>query len=332
MFGMRRREFITILGGAAVAWPLAARAQQATMPVIGFLGFGSLENFGPFLTAFRKGLNEAGFVEGQNVAIEYRWAEGQYDRMEKLAADLVRRRVAVIAVPGSPPGARAAKAATSTIPIVFGVGEDPVKLGLVASIARPGANATGINFLSAEVVAKRLALLHELVPGAARVAALINPSDAIRAEAVRNDLQAAVRTLGNVQLQILNASSSREIDAAFAALARERADALFVGPDAFFNTRRVQLANLAAHHSIPTAFAVREYVDAGGLMSYGTSVADMYRQVGVYTGNILKGAKPADLPVLQSTKLELVINAQTARMLRLAVPPSLLALADEVIE
>jgi putative ABC transport system substrate-binding protein len=327
---MKRRAFITLLGGAAAAWPLAARAQEPAMPVIGFLGFGSLDNFGPFLTAFRKGLNEAGFVEGQNVAIEYRWAEGQYDRMEKLAADLVGRRVAVIAVPG-PAGARAAKAATSTIPIVFGVGEDPVKLGLVASIARPGTNATGINFLSAEVVAKRLALLHELVPSAARVAALINPSDAIRAEAVRNDLQAAVRTIG-VQLQILNASSSRDIDAAFAALARERADALFVGPDAFFNTRRVQLANLAAHYSIPTAFAVREYVDAGGLMSYGTSVADMYRQIGVYTGNILKGAKPADLPVLQSTKLELVINAQTARMLRLTVPPSLLSLADEVIE
>jgi len=326
----RRKFLATLLGGAAAAWPLAARAQEPAMPVIGFLGFGSLDNFGPFLTAFRKGLNEAGFVEGQNVAIEYRWAEGQYDRMEKLAADLVGRRVAVIAVPG-PAGARAAKAATSTIPIVFGVGEDPVKLGLVASIARPGTNATGINFLSAEVVAKRLALLHELVPSAARVAALINPSDAIRAEAVRNDLQAAVRTIG-VQLQILNASSSRDIDAAFAALARERADALFVGPDAFFNTRRVQLANLAAHYSIPTAFAVREYVDAGGLMSYGTSVADMYRQIGVYTGNILKGAKPADLPVLQSTKLELVINAQTARMLRLTVPPSLLSLADEVIE
>jgi putative ABC transport system substrate-binding protein len=327
---LRRREFITLLGGAAAAWPLTARARQS-MPVIGFLGFGSLDNFGPFLTAFRKGLNEAGFVEGQNVAIEYRWAEGEYDRMEKLAADLVDRRVAVIAVPGSPPGARAAKAATSTIPIIFGVGEDPVKLGLVASIARPGGNATGINFLSAEVVAKRLALLHELVPSAARVAALINPSDAIRAEAARNDLQAAVRLMG-VQLQILNASSSRDIDAAFATLARERADALFVGPDAFFNTRRVQLANLAAHHSIPTAFAVREYVEAGGLMSYGTSGADMYRQVGVYTGNILKGAKPADLPVLQSTKLELVINAQTARMLRLTVPPSLLSLADEVIE
>src|SRR5262245_34857331 len=225
---MRRREFITLLGGAAAAWPQAARAQQKAVPVIGFLGFGSLENFGPFLTAFRKGLNEAGFVEGQNVAIEYRWAEGQYDRMEKLAADLVGRRVAVIAVPGSPPGARAAKAATSTIPIVFGIGEDPVKLGLVASVARPGGNATGINFLSAEVVAKRLALLHELVPSAARVAALINPSDAIRAEAVRNDLQAAVRTMG-LQLQILNASSSREIDAASAARAATGADALLCG-------------------------------------------------------------------------------------------------------
>jgi putative ABC transport system substrate-binding protein len=322
---------MTLLGGVAAAWPLAARAQQPAMPVIGFLGFGSVENFGPYLAPFRKGLNEGGFVEGQNVAIEYRWAEGQYDRMVKLAADLVDRRVAVIAVPGSPPGARAAKAATSTIPIVFGIGEDPVKLGLVASIARPGGNATGINFLTAEVIAKRLALLHELVPGAARVAALINPTDAVRAEAVRNDLQSAVHIMG-VQLQILNASSGLEIDAALAAVARERADALFVGPDAFFNTRRVQLANLAAHYSIPTAFAVREYVDVGGLMSYGTSLADMYRQVGIYTGNILKGAKPADLPVLQSTKLELVINAQTARMLRLVVPSSLLSVADEVIE
>jgi ABC-type uncharacterized transport system substrate-binding protein len=251
--------------------------------------------------------------------------------MEKLATDLVSRRVAVIAVPGSPPGARTARAATSTIPIVFGIGEDPVTLGLVASIARPGGNATGINFLTAEVVAKRLALLHELVPGAMRVAALINPTDAVRAEAVRKDLQSAVRTMG-VELQILTASSGLEIDAALAAVARERADALFVGPDAFFNTRRVQLANLAAHYSIPTAFAVREYVDVGGLMSYGTSVADMYRHVGVYTGNILKGSKPADLPVLQSTKLELVINAQTARMLRLTVPSSLLSVADEVIE
>jgi putative tryptophan/tyrosine transport system substrate-binding protein len=327
---VKRREFITLLGGAAV-WPLAARAQQPAMPVIGFLGAGSLETWVLYLPAFRKGLNENGFVEGQNVAIEYRWAEGQYDRMVELAADLVRGRVAVIAVPGTPPGARAAKAATSTIPIVFGVGEDPVGLGLVASIGRPGGNATGVNFLTAEVVAKRIALLHELVPGAARMAALINPTDATRAEAVRSEVQAAAQSMG-VQLQILNASTSRDIDAAFAALVRERADVLFVGPDAFFNTRRVQLATMAAHHSIPTAFAVREYVDAGGLMSYGASLTDMFRQTGVYTGRILKGAKPADLPVLQSTKLELVINAQTARMLGLEIPPTLLARADEVIE
>jgi putative tryptophan/tyrosine transport system substrate-binding protein len=328
---MNRRGFFTLLGGVAAAWPLAGRAQQAGMPVIGFLGAGSLDNSGPYLAAFRRGLNEAGFREGQNVAIEYRWAEGQYDRMVELVANLVRSRVAVIAVPGTPPGARAAKAATSTIPIVFGVGEDPVTLGLVASVGRPGGNATGVNFLTAEVVAKRLALLHDLVPGAARVAALINPTDETRAESVRSEVQAAVHTMG-VQLQILNASTSRDIDAAFAALVRERADALFVGPDAFFNTRRVQLATMAAHHSIPTAFAVREYVDAGGLMSYGASLTDMYRQTGIYTGRILKGAKPADLPVLQSTKLELVINTQTARMLGLTVPPSLLSVADEVIE
>jgi putative tryptophan/tyrosine transport system substrate-binding protein len=284
-----------------------------------------------YLAAFRKGLGEIGFVEGQNVAIEYRWAEGQYERMAQLAADLVRRRVAVIAVPGSPPGARAAKAATSTIPIVFSVGDDPVRSGLVASISRPGGNATGINFLTGEVVAKRLALLHELVPNAARVAAFINPADASRAEALRDEVEAAARTVG-MQLQILNPSTNRGIDAAFAALVRERADALFVGPDAFYNSRRVQLANMAARHVLPTAFAVREYVDAGGLMSYGTSLADMYREVGAYCGRILKGAKPSDLPVLQSTKFELVINAQTARMLGITVPPSLLARADEVIE
>src|SRR5262245_6898869 len=328
---MRRRDFISLVGGSAVAWPIAARAQQPSMPVIGFLGVGSLDSYALFLAAFRKGLNEAGFVEGRNVAIEYRWAEGRYDRMVELVADLVRDQVAVIAVPGTPPGARAAKAATSTIPIVFGVGEDPVSLGLVASIGRPGGNATGVNFLTAEVVAKRLALLHELVPGAARLAALINPTDATRAEAVRSEVQAAAHTMG-AQLQILNASTSRDIDAAFAALVRERADALFVGPDAFFNTRRVQLATMAAHYSIPTAFAVREYVDAGGLMSYGASLTDMFRQTGVYTGRILKGAKPADLPVLQSTKFELAINAQTARMLGLTVPSSLLSVADEVIE
>ena len=301
------------------------------MPVVGFLGAGALDNYVLYLAAFRKGLAEIGFVEGQNVAIEYRWAEGQYERMAQLAADLVLRRVAVIAVPGSPPGARAAKAATSTIPIVFSVGDDPVRSGLVASISRPGGNATGINFLTGEVVAKRLALLHELLPGATRVAAFINPADASRAEVLREEVEVAARTVG-MQLQILNPSTNREIDAAFAALVRERADALFVGPDAFYNSRRVQLANMAARHVIPTAFAVREYVDAGGLMSYGTSLADMYREVGAYCGRILKGAKPSDLPVLQSSKFELVINAQTARMLGITVPPSLLPRADEVIE
>jgi putative tryptophan/tyrosine transport system substrate-binding protein len=328
---MRRRAFITLLGGAAAAWPLAARAQQPAMPVVGFLGAGSLDTYVLYLAAFRKGLGETGFMEGQNVAIEYRWAEGQYDRMTELAADLVRRRVTVIAVPGSPPGARAAKAATSTIPIVFSVGEDPVKLGLVASIGRPEGNATGINFFTGELVAKRLAILHELVPGAARVGVFINPSDAPRAEILRRDVDAAARDIG-LQIQILNPSSSREIDTAFAALVRDRADALFVGPDAFYNSRRVQLATMAARNAIPTAFAVREYVDAGGLMSYGTSLADMYRQVGVYSGRILKGAKPSDLPVLQSTKFEFVINMQTARMLGLDVPATLIARADEVIE
>jgi putative tryptophan/tyrosine transport system substrate-binding protein len=327
---MKRRDFITLLGGAAV-WPLAARAQQPSMPVIGFIGPGSLDTYVLYLAAFRKGLNENGFVEGQNVTIEYRWAEGQYDRMPELAADLVRHSVAVIAAPGSPPAARAAKAATSVIPIVFSVAEDPVRIGLVASLGRPGGNATGINFFTGELVAKRLELLHELVPGAVRIAVLINPADATRAELVLNDVQVAARALG-LQIQVFNASTSREIDAAFAALMREGADAVFVGPDAFFNFRRVQLSNLAARHAIPAIFAVREYVDAGGLMSYGTSLADMYRQVGVYTGRILKGAKPADLPVVQSTKFELVINAQTARMLGLTVPPSLLARADEVIE
>jgi putative tryptophan/tyrosine transport system substrate-binding protein len=327
---MKRRGFITLLGGAA-AWPLAARAQQPAVPLIGFLGAGSVDTQFLYLAAFRKGLSETGFVEGQNVAIEYRRAQGQYDRMVELASDLVRRRVAVIAVPGSYPGTRAAKAATSTIPIVFSVGEDPIKTGLVTSISRPEGNATGINFFTGELVAKRLGLLHELVPGAARMGVFINSSDAQRAELLRSDAHAAARDIG-LQLQILTPSTGREIDAAFAALVRERADALFVGPDAFYNSRRVQLANMSARHAIPTAFAVREYVDAGGLMSYGTNLADMYRQVGVYCGRVLKGAKPADLPVLQSTKFELVINAQTARMLGLTIPDKLLVAADEVIE
>jgi ABC-type uncharacterized transport system substrate-binding protein len=327
---MNRRAFIALVGGGA-AWSLGARAQQPAMPVVGFLGAGSPDTYVLYLAAFRRGLGESGFVEGQNVAIEYRWAEGQYDRMAELATDLVRRQVAVIAVPGSPPGARAAKAATSTIPIVFSVGDDPVRAGLVASISRPEGNATGINFFTGEVVAKRLALLHELVPGVNRIAVFINPSDPSRAELLRGEVQVAARDIG-LQVQILNPSTPSEIDAAFAAVVREQAAALLVGPDAFYNTRRVQLATMAAHHSIPTAFAVREYVDAGGLMSYGTSLADMYRQVGVYTGRILRGAKPAELPILQSVKFELVINLQTARMLRLEVPPSLLARADEVIE
>jgi|SRR6516162_2953771 len=269
MSDMRRRDFITLLGTAA-AWPLAAHGQQAAMPVIGFLGFGSFDTFALYLAAFRKGLNEVGFVEGQNVGIEYRWAEGQYDRLPQLAADLVRRRVAVIALPGSPPAAvRAVKAANAAIPIVFSVGGDAVKFGLVASLARPEGNATGVNFFSAELVAKRLALLRELVPGAARVAVLVNPADPERTEAVLDDAHAAARAT-TLEIQVLKASTSSEIDAAFASL--ERADALFVGPDGFFNTRRVQLALLTMRHAIPATYAAREYADAGGLMSYGTSL------------------------------------------------------------
>jgi putative ABC transport system substrate-binding protein len=327
---MRRREFITLLGGAA-AWPLAARAQQPAMPVVGLVTGGSPEAAVRMGGGFRSGLNEGGYVEGQNVTVEYQWLDGQYDRLPSLMADLVRRRVAVIATPGSNPAALAAKAATTTIPIVFGVGADPIELGLVASLARPGGNATGINFFVADIAAKRLGLLHDLVPKAVRIAVLINPANASTAEATLRDMPEAARAIG-LQIVVLNASTGREIEAAFATLVRDRADALFVGADAFFNSRRVQLANMAARHAIPTAFAVREYVDAGGLMSYGTSLADMYRHVGAYSGRILKGARPADLPVLQSTKFELVINLQTARMLGLTVPDKLLVAADEVIE
>jgi putative ABC transport system substrate-binding protein len=291
---VKRRDFITLLGGAA-AWPLAARAQQPAMPVVGFVNAGSPNAL--LVAGFRKGLNEAGYVESQNVTVEYHWLEGQFDRLPALMADLARRRVAVIATAGNL-AAIAAKAATTTIPIVFSVAEDPVKLGLVASLARPGGNATGINIFNVEITAKRLGLLHDLVPKAIRVAVLVNPANAPVAETTLRDIPEAARALG-LQIHIVNASTSREIEAAFAALGREQADALFVASDIFFNSRRVQLATLGAHYRIPAAYYAREAVEVGGLMSYG---ADMYRQVGVYTGQILKGAKPADLPVLQSRK------------------------------
>jgi putative ABC transport system substrate-binding protein len=324
---MRRRKFITLLGGAA-AWPLAARAQQGALPVIGFVNAGLADASADRLRAFRKGLSETGYVEGQNVTVEYHWLEGQSDRLPALMADLVSRRVAVIAAPGDI-SAIAAKAATATIPIVFSVGEDPVKLGLVAGLARPGGNVTGINFLNTEVEAKRLGLLHELMPKAVRVAVLLNP-DAVGSTELR-DLQEAARTVG-LQIRILNAATIGEIDAAFATFTRERPDALFVAGNAFFLGRRVQIASLAARDKIPAVYDSREFVAANGLMSYGTNLSDVWRQVGVYTGSILKGAKPADLPVVQSTKFELVINLQTARLLGIEVPPTMLAIADEVIE
>jgi putative ABC transport system substrate-binding protein len=327
---MTRREFITLLGGA-VAWPLAARAQQPAMPIVGLVGPRSPEESTRLGAAFRKALNETGYIEAQNVMVEYHWLEGKYDRLPALMADLVRRRVAVIATPAFTAAAPVVKAATTTIPIVFGVAEDPVKLGLVASFARPGGNATGINFLASEVAAKRLGLLHDLVPKAVRIAVLINPANAPTAETTLRETSEAAHGLG-LQIQILNASTSREIEAAFATLVRERPDALFIAPDGFFTSRRVQFATLAAHHRVPAAYFSREFVEVGGLMSYGSDISDVYRQVGVYTGQILKGAKPADLPVVQSTKFEFVINMQTAKALGLEVPPQLLASADEVIE
>jgi putative ABC transport system substrate-binding protein len=327
---VKRREFITLLGSAA-AWPFAARAQQPAMPVIELVGGGGGDISTRYVAAFRKGLNETGTIEGQNATVEYHWLAGQYDRLPSLMADLVRRRVAVIVTPGSNPAALAAKAATATIPIVFGVGEDPVKLGLVASLARPGGNATGINLFNIEVAAKRLGILHELVPKAARMAVLVNPANTSSAESTLRYIPEAVRAIG-LQSQVFNASSSDEIDTAFATLVRERTDALFVAPDAFFISRRVQFATLTARDRIPAAYADREIVEAGGLMSYGTDFTDMFRGVGVYAGRILKGEKPSDLPVVQATKFELVINLRTAKALGLDVPATLLARADEVIE
>jgi putative ABC transport system substrate-binding protein len=328
---MRRRSFITMLGGAAAGWPIAARAQQPAMPVIGFLNGVSPDGYTERLRAFRQGLKDAGYVEGENATIEYRWAENQLDRLPALAADLVRRRVAVIAALGGNIAAVAAKAATATIPIVFGTSEDPVRLGLVANLARPGGNATGINFFTNELSAKRLELLRELVPAAVRVAVLINPANSGNADATVRDVEAAVGGMA-LQVEIVKASTSGEIQTAFERLSRERPDALFVSADPLFTVRRVQLANLAARHAIPSSFGVRDNVEAGGLMSYGTNISDAFRQVGVYTGRILKGEKPADLPVVQSTKFELVINLPTAKLLGLNLPPSLLAVADEVIE
>ena len=327
---MRRREFITMLGGAAAAWPLAARAQQPAMPVIGFLHPGSPEAFANPIAVFRKGLSETGYVDGQNVTIEYRWAHNDYDQLSGLAADLVRRQVAVIVTLIGMTSALAAKAATTTIPIVFSAGADPVQAGLVTALNRPGGNVTGIVGLTAELGAKRLSLLHELLPGAARFAVLVNPKTRGTKTLIK-DVQSAAATIGR-QIEIFTASTNRDIDTAFPSLVQKRADALMVGADPMFVDRRVQLATWAARYMLPAVAVGREFAEAGILMSYGASNTDRYRQVGIYTGRILKGEKPADLPVMQSTRFELVINVQTAKVLGLEIPATLLARADEVIE
>jgi putative ABC transport system substrate-binding protein len=326
---LKRRDFITLLGGVA-AWPLAARAQQSAIPVIGFLNTVPPEGFTDRLRAFRQGLKETGFIDGENVTIEYRWADNQVERLPALAADLVSRRVAVI-VTLNTASALAAKAATTMIPIVFAVGSDPVPLGLVASLNRPGGNVTGINFSISELGEKRLELLRALVPSVRRLAVLVNPTSAVLTEFTVKDTAAAARAMG-LEIKVFNASTNDEVHAAFARFSSERPDALFVGADPFFTARRVQLSTLAARHGLPSSFPLRENVEAGGLMSYGTNINDATRQVGVYTGRILKGTKPEDLPVVQSTKFELVINLTTAKTLGLTVPPNLLAIADEVIE
>jgi putative tryptophan/tyrosine transport system substrate-binding protein len=327
---MRRREFIKLVAGAAAAWPLAARAQQA-MPIVAWVHSGSPDSNARHLAAFWEGLNETGFIEGQNLTVEYHWLNSKYDAVPSLIADIVRRRVAVIAAPGSQPSALAAKAETTTIPIVFGVTEDPVKLGLVASLARPGGNATGVNYFLSEVMAKRLELLHELVPKAVRFAVMVNPANTSITVATLREIPKAAGALG-LQIQVINASTSSQIEGAFAILARERAEALFVAPDVLFVSHGVQVATLAAQLGIPAAYPAREVVEVGGLMSYGADILGMFHQAGVYTGRILKGANPADMPVIQSTNFEFVVNLRTAKALGIEVPNSIQLLATEVIE
>ena len=328
---MKRRAFITLIGGTAAAWPLTARAQQQAMPVVGYLYAGAPESSAYLVAAFRKGLSETGYVEGQNVAIEYRWTRNEFDRLPELVVDLVRRRVTVIAAPGSAAAAAAAKAATATIPVVYSGGADPVQAGLVASLNRPGGNVTRITTMNAETGTKRLGLLHELLPQAVRFAVLVNPINSLTEPFVA-DLRRAAAAVFGAQIDVFDCSTIGEIDTAFVSLAQRQTDALVVGVDTLFLNRRVQVATLAAHHRLPAIYTVREHAEVGGLMSYGSSFTDLFRQTGIYVGRILKGEKPADLPVLRASKFEFVINLQTAKTLGLTVPPTLLARADEVIE